>query len=214
MSYFGYIPFHVRRSKTLSINSKILYAEITACLDDNGVFKHTVRDLSRWYNSNELAINRWLKELSAGGFIDYKSGVISMPRHIVINNDIESHGETNVMNKEKAELADRFIDEFNKLHGKRFMKLDPLRKKIVARLSTFTMDQLMTALNNRHKHVFSNKWYSEKTNIVHRDNIDLLVRNDAAIDKWLNFKDYNENIKDTARETIKADFSSGNDLLD
>lgn len=37
MSYIGYIPKSIRHHQDLSPRDKLLYCEITACLDDNGI---------------------------------------------------------------------------------------------------------------------------------------------------------------------------------
>ncbi len=77
-SYYAVIPAEVRYNKKLTPNAKLLYAEITALLQMNGVCFASNKYFSDLYNKNKVTISRWISELSKKGFIKitftYKDG--------------------------------------------------------------------------------------------------------------------------------------------
>tara|TARA_R100001224_G_scaffold63180_1_gene37808 strand:- start:7 stop:627 length:621 start_codon:yes stop_codon:yes gene_type:complete len=76
-NYFANIPAHVRYSD-ITPNAKLLYAEITALLQMNGVCFASNKYFSTLYNKNKTTISRWISELKQKGFIKitytYKDG--------------------------------------------------------------------------------------------------------------------------------------------
>jgi len=76
-SYYSYIPAHVRYAD-ITPNAKLLYAEITALLQMNGVCFASNQYFSKLYNKNKVTISRWISELKRNGFIKisftYKEG--------------------------------------------------------------------------------------------------------------------------------------------
>ena len=67
-NYFANIPAHVRYSD-ITPNAKLLYAEITALLQMNGVCFASNKYFSTLYNKNKTTISRWISELKQKGFI-------------------------------------------------------------------------------------------------------------------------------------------------
>jgi len=76
-NYYSYIPAHVRYAD-ITPNAKLLYAEITALLQMNGVCFASNSYFSKLYNKNKVTISRWISELKRNGFIKisftYKEG--------------------------------------------------------------------------------------------------------------------------------------------
>jgi hypothetical protein len=76
-NYYSYIPAHVRYAD-ITPNAKLLYAEITALLQMNGVCFASNNYFSKLYNKNKVTISRWISELKRNGFIKisftYKEG--------------------------------------------------------------------------------------------------------------------------------------------
>tara|TARA_A100001201_G_scaffold126380_1_gene110878 strand:+ start:3504 stop:4121 length:618 start_codon:yes stop_codon:yes gene_type:complete len=76
-NYYSYIPAHVRYAD-ITPNAKLLYAEITALLQMNGVCFASNQYFSKLYNKNKVTISRWISELHKKGFIKisftYKEG--------------------------------------------------------------------------------------------------------------------------------------------
>ena len=76
-NYYAIIPAEVRYAD-ITPNTKLLYAEITALLQMNGVCFASNKYFSDLYNKNKVTISRWISELSKKGFIKitftYKDG--------------------------------------------------------------------------------------------------------------------------------------------
>ena len=76
-NYYAVIPAAVRYAN-ITPNAKLLYAEITALLQMNGVCFATNKYFSLLYNKNKTTISRWINELKKNGFIEitytYKDG--------------------------------------------------------------------------------------------------------------------------------------------
>jgi len=76
-NYYSYIPAHVRYAE-ITPNAKLLYAEITALLQMNGVCFASNQYFSKLYGKNKVTISRWISELKRKGFIKinftYKEG--------------------------------------------------------------------------------------------------------------------------------------------
>ena len=76
-NYYSYIPAHVRYAD-ITPNAKLLYAEITALLQMNGVCFASNNYFSKLYGKNKVTISRWVSELKRNGFIKisftYKEG--------------------------------------------------------------------------------------------------------------------------------------------
>jgi hypothetical protein len=76
-NYYSYIPAHVRYAD-ITPNAKLLFAEITALLQMNGVCFASNSYFSKLYGKNKVTISRWISELKRNGFIKisftYKEG--------------------------------------------------------------------------------------------------------------------------------------------
>ena len=76
-NYYAIIPADVRYAD-ITPNAKLLYAEITALLQMNGVCFASNSYFSKLYGKNKVTISRWISELKRNGFIKisftYKEG--------------------------------------------------------------------------------------------------------------------------------------------
>ena len=102
-NYFANIPAHVRYSD-ITPNAKLLYAEITALLQMNGVCFASNKYFSTLYNKNKTTISRWISELKQKGFIKitytYKDGTREIDnRYIQICYEGISKNERGVLAK-------------------------------------------------------------------------------------------------------------------
>tara|TARA_Y100000401_G_C8284431_1_gene205286 strand:- start:330 stop:950 length:621 start_codon:yes stop_codon:yes gene_type:complete len=102
-NYFANIPAHVRYSD-ITPNAKLLYAEITALLQMNGVCFASNKYFSTLYNKNKTTISRWISELKQKGFIKitytYKEGTREIEnRYIQICYDGISKNERGMLAK-------------------------------------------------------------------------------------------------------------------
>tara|TARA_R110000824_G_scaffold15218_3_gene64136 strand:+ start:745 stop:1401 length:657 start_codon:yes stop_codon:yes gene_type:complete len=77
-NFYSVIPATIRYDKELTPNAKLLFAEITALLQINGVCYASNKYFSELYGKNKVTISRWIKELKERGYISvsytYKEG--------------------------------------------------------------------------------------------------------------------------------------------
>jgi len=102
-NYYSYIPAHVRYAD-ITPNAKLLYAEITALLQMNGVCFASNQYFSKLYGKNKVTISRWISELKRNGFIKisftYKEGSKEIAnRYIQICYDSISKNDKGVLTK-------------------------------------------------------------------------------------------------------------------
>lgn len=109
-NYYAILPASVRYDKNLSINAKLLYAEITSLSNKEGYCWATNEYFSNLYNNSDRTIQRWLKELVDKNYITieiitnrYEDGTVKKSRKIyIINQD-----DKNVINQHDKFVADQ-----------------------------------------------------------------------------------------------------------
>ena len=102
-NYYSYIPAHVRYAD-ITPNAKLLYAEITALLQMNGVCFASNNYFGKLYGKNKITISRWISELKRNGFIKvsftYKEGTKEIAnRYIQICYDGVGKNDKEVLTK-------------------------------------------------------------------------------------------------------------------
>ena len=68
--YYGFIPANVRHSSDLKPNAKLVYAEITACLEEDGVCVKNNIHFSNVLNLHKQTISSYITELRRFRFIN------------------------------------------------------------------------------------------------------------------------------------------------
>jgi hypothetical protein len=72
---------------------------------------------------------------------------------------------------------------------------EDVKRRLKTRLNSFSKSEIEEAVINRVNFVTKNSWHNEKKNRPHKINIDIVLRSDADLDKWLNSKDEPEEIR-------------------
>ncbi len=73
---YSILPAEIRYNKNLSFGEKVMYAEITACADENGVCTVTNEHFLRAFDKSTKWISNSITNLKRNGYIDvsiYKS---------------------------------------------------------------------------------------------------------------------------------------------
>ena len=98
-SFFGIMPESVRRDDLLSANAKLLFAEITSLLDDDGVCRKSNVELANVIRVSDRAIRKWLEELKKNDHIEVE--MEGKKRMISLSKKAEQifHGGTTVPHK-------------------------------------------------------------------------------------------------------------------
>lgn len=68
-SYYAVIPANVRYDNKISPNAKLLFGEITALCNEQGVCWAQNSYFANLYNVTNVTISRWIKELKSNGYI-------------------------------------------------------------------------------------------------------------------------------------------------
>ena len=102
-NYYSYIPAHIRYAD-ITPNAKLLFAEITALLQMNGVCFASNQYFSKLYGKNKVTVSRWINELKRNGFIKvsftYKEGTKEIAnRYIQICYEGVSKNDQEVLTK-------------------------------------------------------------------------------------------------------------------
>lgn len=86
-NYFAFIPAIVRYDEDLTPNSKLLFAEITALTQKEGVCWASDNYFTKLYNVKRQTVQRWLKELEDKGHIKreivYKDGTKEVEKRYI-----------------------------------------------------------------------------------------------------------------------------------
>ena len=86
-NYYAIIPANVRYDKRLSANAKLLYGEITALSNKNGVCFATNQYFANLYGLSSISISRLIKSLKDNGYINtqitYKDGTNEIDKRYI-----------------------------------------------------------------------------------------------------------------------------------
>lgn len=187
---WGVIPIYIRRNKTISDKSKLLYAEISDCTDDDGFCRRSNDQLAEYLDVSVSTLRNHLYELRDCELIcidgDGKDRRISFPERLVT---VSFKGEKKSPEK-RADLAEIVVAIWNEeIMGSRGIRItDPLIKSISARSKHFSDEEIILAVKNRVKLVTINEWYNKPENSRHKKDIYLVIRSDRDLEKHLNLR--------------------------
>jgi DNA-binding MarR family transcriptional regulator len=184
MGFYGYLPSYIRYDKTTGHIGKLIYAELTAYSDETGKFTKNLDFLARVFDVSENTISRHLTDLANKGFIIRERGLISLVRNELLQLTVTNNQENRKLNPKIEEFTNKLVMLWNELHNCRIQMSPEYTRKVEQRLKTFSEAQIETALRNRAEFVKDQQWWQE--NREHLINIDLLIRNDKMLNKWLN----------------------------
>lgn len=93
---------------------------------------------------------------------------------------------------DKKEFCEKLLSYWEENLSCKLYHHEEFYRPIRERLLTFTEEELFKAMENRVKFLQTSDWHQEPENKKHVTNINILIRDNTTINKWLNAKDYAE----------------------
>ena len=157
MSYIGYIPKPIRHHQDLSPRDKLLYCEITACLDDNGICIKNNIYFAHVTGCTKSTISASMTKLRELGFINVT---------IEKDQDSQKFKKRYIILKAMSDFQGGGSSEFNKTisdsQGGVSDDSDYISEGRDTQAMSDTDDSII--INNNIKYIYSNKRHSIKYN--------------------------------------------------
>lgn len=186
--YIGILPINIRRNPTISDKAKLLYAEITATLDEERNCTLSNEELGEYVGLGADATRGYLYELRDLEIIcmdgNGKSRIITLPERVVV---VEGNVKEKKTQEKKRDLTEYICGLWNDSMKTRIRPTVKLVNTITNRAKEVADDnEVIDAVRNRIKLVNTNDWYDTKEGMVHKKNIYLVLRSEEALTKHLN----------------------------
>ena len=183
MNYYGVLPVHVLRNKTLSAFDKIIYMDITSRVGVNGRMPFNMHGLAMSHGVNHGAIKGSLNNLARQKLI-FKIGT-------EISLSAPDSAESTQM-----EFNLDFVGEVIRKWNEVFKRELPNGVKTTAKLTgivsdclvSFSKDDLMSAIDGWHSFCKDDDWWGKDDNKLHRSNMFRFFSNEERITQAMNFK--------------------------
>mgnify|MGYP006172435027 CR=1 FL=1 len=185
--YIGILPINIRRNLTISDKAKLLYAEITATLDEERNCTLSNEELGQYVGLGADAARGYLYELRDLELIcidgSGKSRIITLPERVVV---VEGNVKEKKTQEKKRELSEFICELWNSEMGTRIRPTVKLVNTVTNRAKEVSDDnEVIDAVRNRIKLVNTNPWYETKEGMTHKKNIYLVLRSEEALMKHL-----------------------------
>lgn len=188
MSYVGILPSNIRRNKNLSSNAKVVYAEITATMNDDMCCERTNHDIGESLGLSDSVVSSCVSELSNRGYIDAQ--VSGSSRKIYLSEKVvfveEKLAEKESFKSEEAkELADYIVKLWKSKLGTKTRVTPKLITWVKSRLKSFSKEEIIDAVLNRYLFVKDSEWHNKPENIHHKTSLALVLRDDQVLQQSL-----------------------------
>jgi hypothetical protein len=215
LGFYGILPANVRYDKNLTDKAKLLYAEITAALDYTGECEEDIAYFSRLLDLTGASVRGHMRSLISGGYVcretANKINMLSLPQKVV---------KVEEKKKEIAESSHDVVVEAIRLWNKLFKKelkvglrkTDELSQTVTDRLVSFSKDDIMAALQNRHDFVRNSEWHNKPENMHHMPNISKVLGSDTVLLQNLNMT-VQQRPPDWKTTTKKFNANEDNELI-
>lgn len=208
-NYNSNLPAPVRYDVNINDKCKLLYAEISASINHLGYCDLDNTYFSALFGLSERSISKYISDLTSRRYIEIEI-VQNNKRRIIIPTQAISFiqaptlkEDLEVFEKEDQEFIDKYLDTWcKKLDTKIYLKHKKY-KAVYALMQVFTKTEMEDAMENRINYVENSEWHKQAENKHHVTNIELLIRDEDALAKWLRMSNYNKK-EDGEDSTITA----------
>lgn len=189
---YAVIPSEVRYDKRLAPAEKLLYAEITAAANFNGIAPDDRSYYSQVLNCSVRSVFRYLERLELFGHIQREGRAIKIPVGFVKATLIASEADKPQIDQEyPEELVHWFEGLFDYYESGLSIKVerhDLFYSTLKDRLKTFSRNEMKAAITNRINFINNSEWHQLPENKPQVVDIMLVIRDDDAVRKSLNLK--------------------------
>jgi len=211
IGFYGILPATVRYDRELRPLTRLLYAEVSASMNYNGECDINPRYLARLLEVSTPTVVKYLGKLVKNGHLDK----LNIPGKFIYRIPSETiyvkHEEEVSLTEQEARERDKNINEiilhwntlFKDRMKYRVKRTEEVLAQLTERLETFTKDDILTALQNRHDFVRQNPWYQATSNIHIMTDIQKVIDSDENITKSLNMVITKPDNIDMKKEVIK-----------
>jgi len=200
---YGILPAEVRYNHALTDKAKILYAEITSATNSYGMCEEGNEVFAKLLGTDVRTITRGVSQLVEHGYIERL--LYNKKRVLKVRNGVQPRATSTVgdvalpPDDVHVEYYEKLLSHWEEKLKCKLYKHTEYYQQLQARLMTFTEEELWKAMENRVAFVTNSDWHQEKENRVHTTRIELLIRDNQTVLRWLNAKD-----KEYAEEKPKA----------
>jgi len=193
INLYSIIPAHVRYDRTLYDKSILLYGEIAAAANAYGICEEQNQYFVTLLNADTRTIARCLTQLVESGHIQRireagKRKIKILPRSLELPTGVDIETDDLVPKEDISEFVQQLLSLWEKAVETKLDKKEMYQRVIAQRLSSFTKEELLTALRNRATYVNQSPWHRADENRQNAVDINHLIRSDDSVLKWLNTK--------------------------
>ena len=187
---YGIIPAEVRYDRNLTDKAKLLYAELTAAANSYGLCEESNDILAKLLYTDGRTVTRAITKLVEAGYVERV--IHNKKRTLKLRGGLSTKEELSAVEipklEDKTEFCEKFISRWEERLSCKLYHHEEYHKSIRDRLLTFTEEELNKALENRASFLLTSDWHQEPQNKKHITNIELLIRDNTTINRWLNAK--------------------------
>ena len=201
-NYFGVLPIHILRNKTLTPLAKLLFMEITSRVGVNGKMRFTLHSLAMTFGVTHGVVKFNLNALAKAKLI-WRIG-----EEISLAPPDEHESRQIEMNLEfVGEIIRKWNETFKADLPFGVVQSDILSGTINDALSVFSKDNLILAIDRWDRYCKNDKWWGDSSRTQIKTNISSFFKNIDRITQALNYKNSSSQI------VIQRDEAEDSNLL-
>lgn len=193
INLYSILPSNVRYDRTLTDKSILLFGEMNAAANAYGICDENNQYFAIALNVDPRTITRCLTQLIEQGHIQKvqengKRRFKIIQRGLEPPIGVELESDDLIPKEDISDFVQQFLSTWEKAVSTTIEKKEMYTNLIAQRLQSFTKDELMSSMRNRAKYINSSPWHREPENRQAALSIEVLIRSNEQVHRWLNAK--------------------------